>query len=84
LAAAPTPGSTGHGAAGEATFPDGLSEREVQVLRLVAKGMTNTQIADALFISPRTINAHLTRIYRKIDVTSRTAAARYAYAHDLL
>ncbi|MGH2531367.1 MAG: helix-turn-helix transcriptional regulator [Thermomicrobiales bacterium] len=84
LAAAPTAGPADHDAAGEASFPDGLSEREVQVLRLVAKGMTNTQIADALFISPRTINAHLTRIYRKIGVTSRTAAARYAYAHDLL
>jgi DNA-binding NarL/FixJ family response regulator len=50
----------------------------VEVLRLLAQGLTDAQIAEQLVISPRTVNAHLTSIYRKIGVTSRTAAARYA------
>jgi DNA-binding CsgD family transcriptional regulator len=64
-------------------YPAGLSAREVEVLRLVASGLTNAQVADRLFLSPRTINAHLTTIYTKLNVPSRAAAIRFALDHDL-
>jgi predicted ATPase/DNA-binding CsgD family transcriptional regulator len=60
------------------TYPDGLTSREVDVLRLVAQGLTDAQIVEQLIISPRTVNSHLTSIYSKIGVSSRTAATRYA------
>ena len=64
-------------------FPDGLTAREVEVLRLLAQGMTDAQIAEHLVISPRTVNNHLTSIYQKIQVSSRSAATRYAVEHQL-
>lgn len=67
-----------------AAYPDNLTEREVEVLRLVAQGLSDPQIADQLIISPRTVNAHLTSIYRKIQVSSRSAATRYALEHHLV
>ena len=60
-----------------------LSLREVEVLRLVATGLTNAQVAQRLSVTPRTINAHLTTIYRKLRVTSRSGAIRYALDHQL-
>jgi DNA-binding CsgD family transcriptional regulator len=66
-----------------ATYPDGLTAREVEVLRLLAQGMTDAQIAEQLVISPRTVNNHLTSIYQKIQVSSRSAATRYAIDHQL-
>lgn len=60
-----------------------LTEREVEVLRCVATGLTNAQIAEQLVISPRTVQAHLSSIYSKIGVTSRSAATRYALENDL-
>lgn len=65
------------------THPDGLTRREVEVLRLIAEGRTDAQVAEQLVISPRTVNHHLTSIYRKIHVTSRAAATRYAFEHRL-
>ena len=65
-------------------YPDKLSAREVEVLRLVAQGWTDAQIAEELVISTRTVNAHLTSIYRKIRVSSRHAAAHYARTHHLV
>jgi predicted ATPase/DNA-binding CsgD family transcriptional regulator len=65
------------------THPDGLTTREVEVLRLLAQGLTDAQIADQLVISPRTVNTHLTSIYGKIQVSSRSAATRYAIKHQL-
>ncbi len=65
-------------------FPAGLSAREVEVLRLLAQGLSDAEIADQLIISPRTVNTHLTSIYRKIQVTSRSAATRYASEHQLI
>jgi ATP/maltotriose-dependent transcriptional regulator MalT len=65
------------------TSPEGLTEREVEVLRLVAQGLTDAQVADQLVISPRTVNGHLRSIYSKIGVTSRSAATRYAVDHHL-
>ncbi len=65
------------------SYPAGLSAREVEVLRLVADGLTNAQVAERLFLSPRTINAHLTTIYTKLNVPSRAAAIRFALDHGL-
>jgi DNA-binding NarL/FixJ family response regulator len=61
-----------------AALPDGLTRREGEVLTLVADGRSNREIAEALSISNRTVARHLTNIYTKIGVTSRTQAARYA------
>ncbi len=66
------------------TYPDELTAREVEVLRLVAQGLTNEQVAQRLVISPRTVDTHLTSMYSKIGVSSRVAATRYAMDHHLL
>jgi DNA-binding NarL/FixJ family response regulator len=66
------------------SFPDGLTGREVQVLRLVAAGHTNPRIAATLFLSEKTVARHLSNIFTKIGVSSRTAAAAYAIAHELV
>jgi len=66
------------------THLDDLTSREVEVLRLVAQGWTDAQIAEQLVISHRTVNAHLTSIYRKIGVSSRSAATRYAFEQKLV
>ena len=58
--------------------PDGLSRRECEVLALVAEGRSSREIGKRLFISDRTVSRHLTNIYSKIGVSSRTQAARYA------
>jgi DNA-binding NarL/FixJ family response regulator len=66
------------------TYPAGLTTREVEVLRLVAQGLTDAQVAEQLVISPRTVNWHLTSIYSKLGVSSRSAATRYAIEHHLV
>jgi DNA-binding NarL/FixJ family response regulator len=63
--------------------PDGLTRRECEVLALVADGRSNRQIGDTLYISDRTVARHLTNIFHKIGVTSRTQAARYAIDHGM-
>lgn len=60
-----------------------LTRREREVLRLLARGDSNQQIADTLFISVRTVKAHVTSILAKLDLSSRSAAAAYAHRHDL-
>jgi DNA-binding CsgD family transcriptional regulator len=65
------------------TYPAGLTAREVEVLRLLAGGLTDLQIAEKLVLSPRTVHAHLSSIYSKLGVTSRSAATRYAIEHHL-
>jgi ATP/maltotriose-dependent transcriptional regulator MalT len=65
-------------------YPDGLTVREVEVLRLVALGLPDAQVADRLVISPRTVQGHLRSIYTKIAVNSRSAATRYAGDHKLI
>jgi DNA-binding NarL/FixJ family response regulator len=65
-------------------YSDGLTAREVEVLRVVAQGLANEQVAERLVISPRTVDTHLTSIYSKIGVTSRVAATRYAIEHHLV
>ena len=63
---------------------DSLTTRETEVLHLVAQGLTNAQVAAQLVISPRTVDKHLASIYHKLEVSSRTAAARYATDRDLV
>ena len=64
--------------------PDGLTPREIDVLRLVAMGLADAEVARQLFLSVRTVHAHLRSIYRKLGLRSRTAAARYATENGLL
>jgi ATP/maltotriose-dependent transcriptional regulator MalT len=66
------------------TLPAGLTEREVEVLRLVAGGFTNNEIATELFLSPKTVSRHLSNIFAKIDVSSRASATAFAVEHGLL
>ncbi len=66
------------------TLPRGLTAREVEVLRVLAQGLTTAQIAEKLHISPKTAEHHIGHIYTKIDVTTRGAAALFAVEHDLL
>jgi len=61
-----------------------LTDRELEVLRLVASGMTNRSIAGKLHISEKTVARHLSNIFMKLDLSSRTAAAAYAYDHNLV
>ena len=65
-------------------YPAGLTAREVEILRLVVQGLTDAQVAEQLVISPRTVNWHLTSIYGKLAVSSRSAATRYAIEHRLV
>jgi DNA-binding CsgD family transcriptional regulator len=64
--------------------PGPLSEREAQVLRLLAAGSTNREIAQALFISEKTVARHVSNIFDKLGVSSRTGAAAWAYQHNLV
>jgi len=66
------------GGAGSSVAAEGLSPRETEVLRLVAQGLANKQIARALGISERTVKAHLGRVFREIGVLDRTSAALWA------
>jgi predicted ATPase/DNA-binding CsgD family transcriptional regulator len=66
------------------TYPAGLTAREMEVLRLVAQGLSNAQVAEQLVISHRTVNFHLTSIYSKLGVSSRAAATRSAIEHHLV
>ena len=64
-------------------LPDGLTNREAEVLRLVASGRSNKDIATALSLSERTVARHLSNIFIKTGVTSRSAATAYAFEHGL-
>jgi DNA-binding CsgD family transcriptional regulator/tetratricopeptide (TPR) repeat protein len=66
------------------TYPGDLTAREVEVLRLLAAGQTAAQIGEQLVISPRTVSTHITSIYNKIRVNTRSAATRYAIEHKLV
>ena len=61
-----------------------LTNREVDVLRLVAEGQTDREVAEALVISPRTVNRHLSNIFVKLDVPGRAAAVAYAIRQGLV
>jgi DNA-binding NarL/FixJ family response regulator len=68
----------------EQQAPGGLSPREVEVLRLVAVGKSNPEIAAQLVLSEKTVARHLSNIFTKLGVGSRTAAAAFAYEHHLV
>jgi DNA-binding CsgD family transcriptional regulator len=64
--------------------PGGLTRREVEVLRLAARGLTTQDIAGRLFISPKTADHHIQHIYSKIGVSTRAAAALWAMQHTVV
>jgi two-component system, NarL family, response regulator NreC len=64
--------------------PDGLSEREVEVLRMIALGNTNSEIADELYLSVRTVETHRAHIQQKLRLGSRSELVRYALDHKLI
>jgi len=64
--------------------PAGLSEREVEVLGLIVRGLSNRQMAELLFISPKTVGHHVQHIYDKLDVSTRVGATLYALQHGLM
>ena len=66
------------------TYPDGLTNREVEILRLVASGSTNREIALELVLSARTVERHITNIYGKIGARRRADATGYALGHGLI
>ena len=66
-----------------ATYPDGLTQREVEVLRLLALGRNNREVAEELVISLRTVAHHVTSILTKTGAANRTEAARYAIRNDI-
>jgi DNA-binding NarL/FixJ family response regulator len=66
------------------TLPRGLTPRELEVLRLVATGKSNPQIAEILVLSEKTVARHLSNIFAKLDVSTRTAAAAFAFEQRLL
>ena len=71
-------------AGGRLHSPDGLTEREVQVLRLIASGKTNRAIATELVISEKTVARHVSNIFTKLGLSSRAATTAYAYEHGLV
>jgi DNA-binding NarL/FixJ family response regulator len=64
-------------------LPDGLTERETEILRLIAQGLNNPEIAARLFVSSHTVKSHINRIFAKTGSRDRAAAIRYAHQHGL-
>jgi len=77
-------GAAGAKAAPRSGHAHGLSERELQVLRLLATGRTNRSIASELFLSEKTVDRHVSNLFGKLGVSTRAAATAFAYEHDLL
>jgi DNA-binding NarL/FixJ family response regulator len=76
--------AAGHRAPKRREWPAGLTSREVDILRLLARGMSNKQIAHALVISPKTTSSHVEHIYAKLGVTNRALASLFAAKHGLI
>ncbi len=68
----------------QSSLPNGLTVREIQVLRVVASGATNRQIADGLKLAVKTVDRHLSNIFAKVGVETRTAATAYAFKNGLM
>ncbi len=77
-------GAAGHRVARRREGPGGLTAREVEVLQLVARGLSNREIARRLVISPKTVGSHVEHIYDKINASSRATASLFAVQHGLL
>ncbi|MDN5854589.1 MAG: LuxR C-terminal-related transcriptional regulator, partial [Actinomycetia bacterium] len=75
--------AAGHVPRRRADHPHGLTEREIEVLRLAARGLTNKQIAAQLVVSPRTVQHHLEHVYDKTGRRTRAGAALFAIEHGL-
>jgi DNA-binding NarL/FixJ family response regulator len=69
---------------GERGWPAGLTDREVEVLRLLARGRSNKEIARQLHVSDSTVHTHVINVYGKIAVNTRAGAALFAIEHDLI
>ena len=83
-AAKPDPSGTAPaGTAPAAPAPDGLTQREVEILALIARGLTNSEIAAQLFLSSHTIKTHINRIFAKTGSRDRAAAIGYAHRHTI-
>lgn len=67
-----------------AARPAGLTEREIEVLRRIARGQSNRQVASALVISTKTVGSHIEHIYTRAGVSTRAGAALFAMEHQLL
>jgi DNA-binding CsgD family transcriptional regulator len=76
-------GRAGPAPAPRPRYPDGLTAREVDVLRLIAAGLTNREIASALVLGVTTVERHITNLYTKIDARGRADATAYAFRHAL-
>ena len=70
--------------AADLELPDGLTQRELDVLLLLARGKTNRVIGQELFISEKTVASHVSHIFTKLGITSRSAATAYAYDRGLV
>jgi HD-GYP domain-containing protein (c-di-GMP phosphodiesterase class II) len=77
-------GAAGHRVSRRRGGPAGLTAREVEVLRLLARGFPNKEIAERLVISPKTVASHIEHIYAKIDASTRATASLFAMQHGLL
>jgi len=77
-------GAAGHRVMRRRDGPAGLTQREVEVLLLLARGLSNKQMAERLVISPKTIGNHVEHIYTKIGTSTRAAASLFAMQHGLL
>ncbi len=77
-------GPADQGSGAPAVLPDGLSAREGEVLRLIAAGRTNREIATALFVSEATVKTHVNNIFGKLQVRDRAQAVHYAFTHGLV
>jgi DNA-binding CsgD family transcriptional regulator len=76
--------AAGHRVRRQREWPAGLTAREVEVLRLLARGLSNKQIAELLVITPKTAGSHVEHIYRKIDAANRAQASLFAMRHGLM
>ena len=83
LGAAPDAAATAEFLGGQGGLPRGLTSREAEVLRLVASGKTNRDIAVELVISEHTVARHLQNMFAKLDVSTRSAATAFAFEHGL-
>lgn len=71
------------GVGGSEVAASPLTERQIEVIRLIARGLSNTEIAEQLHLSKHTVHRHIANIYSALDLGSRAAAAAYAVGHGL-